>query len=370
MARIVYSMAQEGRGHASRACEIIRRLISKGHHVTVLTGGDSIAPLEEAFSKNPKFSLVKIPGFRLAYDDFGRVDYVETISFNATNFLKSNRTISKIERLMMKQKFDLAISDFEPYLPRAAKKVGCRFITLDNQHRMVFEKADKSFTRGKHALSYFVTKTIIREMHPLGPYCIISSSFRPVIDPSTLSDETKVVTVGPIIRKEVEALKRKVKKEDFVLVYVKRPLEGAIIPKIKDLPGRFIMYVKNPAEHKSSGKSSITYRRHSAVNFASDLARCKAVVSSAGEQLMSEALYLGKPLFSIPEEGTFEQTLNAWLVKKNKVGTCEDISKLNPGSIEAFLKKLPEYEKNIKKQKVENGIEDALVIINKALGAL
>ena len=107
----------------------------------------------------------------------------------------------------------------------------------------------------------------------------------------------------------MEDLRHKVTKKDFVLVYVKPVLEKAIVPVIKKIDDRFIMYVKDPSKYKET--KNVVVQAHSADKFAEDLARCKAVVSSAGEQLMSESLYLGKPLFSMPEGGNFEQIIMA-----------------------------------------------------------
>jgi hypothetical protein len=46
-------------------------------------------------------------------------------------------------------------------------------------------------------------------------------------------------------------------------------------------------------------------------DFDAALARSRGVISSAGHQIISEALVLGKPILVVPQRGQYEQTLNA-----------------------------------------------------------
>ena len=67
--------------------------------------------------------------------------------------------------------------------------------------------------------------------------------------------------------------------------------------------------------------------------------------------MVSEALYLKKPILSIPVKNQFEQVLNAKYLEE--LGYGEYQTKTTPEIIKDFLKKLPEYEKNTKKYKQE-----------------
>jgi uncharacterized protein (TIGR00661 family) len=362
MAKILFSLAPEGRGHSSRSYEIIKRLADKRHKITVLTGGDSYEPLEEGLKGRPNVKLVKIGGFRFTYTSSGKLSYPRTFSKNISLLSSARNIVKSIEDLIDRERFDFAIVDCEPFVPRAAKRKGLPFITFDNQHRFVYERQSLKDVSKKHLVSYFLTKESIRHFHPMSDKCVITSSFAPELDYKKFEGKLEVFVVGPIIRSEIEALKKRVRREDFVLVYVKRPLEKAIIPKLQGLDQRFVMFVKEPKDHVKS--KNITYKRQSLVEFAEYLSRCKAVISSAGEQLMSEALFLGKPMFLLPEHGTYEQKLNAELVKKNEVGDSEDITSVKREQIQRFLSNLPLYEENIRKMHVKNGISDMMKIIS------
>ena len=360
MARILYSLAQEGRGHSSRGYEIIRRLAEKGHKIMVLTGGDTYEPLDTALNGMKNVSLRRLPGLRQIYGKGGRINYAKTATRNFPLIISGDLIVKKLEELISKYRFDFAISDFEPFLPRAAKKAKLPFITIDNQHKIVFGKMNYDEIGPKHMASFLVTHGVVRLCHPLGNKCIIASVFKPRLRKKKFHN-VEIIVVGPLIRGEVEKLRHKATTGDFVLVYVKSVLEKIIVPLIKKVDDRFIMYVQDPSKYKET--KNVSFRQHSADKFAEDLARCKAVVSSAGEQLMAEALYLGKPLFSMPEGGTFEQIDNGYSVREAKVGDFKGIYEVEKADIEAFLSNLDDYRKRIAKMKIKNSIPDVMKII-------
>lgn len=368
MARIIYSLAQDGRGHSSRGYEIIRRLAERKHEIMVLTGGDTYDPLRESLRKIKNVSVKRIPGFQSFYNNNGKINYWKTSIKNFPRIICGDLIIKKLETLIEKNKLDFAISDFEPYLPRAAKKKKIGFITIDNQHRILFENINLNHIRPNHLPSYLVSKGVVYVSHPLGRKCIISSVFKPKIKSKKIGT-TEIISVGPIIRKEVADLKNKVTKKDFVLVYVKPVLEKAVLPLLEGIKEKFIMYVKNPEDITKligSGKN-ITCKAHSHTRFPKDLAKCKAVITSAGEQLISEALYLGKPLFLLPEGGQFEQILNGYSVKNAGLGDFKVINKVKKDDIKDFLARLDNYEKKIKKMKINNSVEEIINIIEKEI---
>jgi uncharacterized protein (TIGR00661 family) len=367
MAKILYSLAQNGRGHASRGYEIIRRLVKRKHQVLVLTGGDTYDPLEKALEKMDNVSMQKLPGLQFVYKENGKVDYMKTSLRNIPKIFFGNLTVNKIKQLIDKHHFDFAISDFEPYLPRAAKSKKISFITVDNQHRIIFEKLNTKLIESKHIPSYVVAAGVVYASHPLGSKCIVASVFKPNISRKRIG-KTDIIVVGPIIRKEVEELKKKVSKEDFVLVYVKSVLEKTILPVLEGINEKFVMYVSDPSGMKSY--KNVKFKAQSHTEFPKDLARCKAVVSSAGEQLMSEALYLGKPIFLMPEVGTFEQTLNGYYVRNAGVGDFKEVNKAKQEHILHFLAHLKEYETNIKKMEINNSIDQIMQVIYSELSKL
>ncbi|MHA7834905.1 MAG: glycosyltransferase family protein, partial [Algiphilus sp.] len=70
--------------------------------------------------------------------------------------------------------------------------------------------------------------------------------------------------------------------------------------------------------------------------FAHDLAACRAVLSTAGNQLIGEALHFGKPILAVPEDA-FEQRLNATMVERMGIGMRVAASQLSPSHVDRLL---------------------------------
>ena len=78
----------------------------------------------------------------------------------------------------------------------------------------------------------------------------------------------------------------------------------------------------------------------------------KAILTNGGFTMISEAIYLKKPVYSIPAIGNFEQILNGFYVEK--LGYGEYHKKLNNELIRKFIKNLPKYRENLAKVKNTN----------------
>jgi len=56
------------------------------------------------------------------------------------------------------------------------------------------------------------------------------------------------------------------------------------------------------------------------VRFVEDLARARALISSAGNQVVGEALALQKPVLAYPQPGNWEQQINAHFLQQSGMG--------------------------------------------------
>jgi uncharacterized protein (TIGR00661 family) len=65
--------------------------------------------------------------------------------------------------------------------------------------------------------------------------------------------------------------------------------------------------------------------------------------------LICEALYLGKPIYSIPLSNTFEQIINGFMVEKKGYGLYD--IKPNYKRLNMFFEGLDYYRKNIERDK-------------------
>ena len=102
--------------------------------------------------------------------------------------------------------------------------------------------------------------------------------------------------------------------------------------------------------------------------FVEDLAACAGLFSAAGNQLLGEALYYGKPVFAIPEEMHHEQQINACFLRQMGAGDWVTAEKFRSQHFYQFLSRLEEFLENLLPVKGNlNGTPNALAAIEEAL---
>ena len=89
------------------------------------------------------------------------------------------------------------------------------------------------------------------------------------------------------------------------------------------------------------------FKNPSVEEFAKDLASCRGIITNGGFTLISEAIYLKKPIYSVPVKNQMEQEINAYYLEKEGYGISSRI--INKKTLEKFIKNLKTYEKNLKK---------------------
>jgi uncharacterized protein (TIGR00661 family) len=102
---------------------------------------------------------------------------------------------------------------------------------------------------------------------------------------------------------------------------------------------------------------NIEYRETSYDGFARDLASCKAVLSTAGQQLMGEARYFGKPVLVVPMPRQYEQEINARYARLLGMGDYCPIHQLTPDRIQTFLRQ------RFAARTAANGVDQALELM-------
>ena len=79
------------------------------------------------------------------------------------------------------------------------------------------------------------------------------------------------------------------------------------------------------------------------------LSSCSYVIQGGSHTLMTEALYLGKPIFTIPLKAMVEQRFNALYIDRLKYGMQADMEHLNPTDLYLFESNLETFRQNIAK---------------------
>ncbi|MEW6072303.1 MAG: glycosyltransferase family protein [Planctomycetota bacterium] len=157
MVRIVYGVAGEGSGHASRAREVLAHLLARGHEVKVASYDRGYRDLKD------DFDVLEIEGLRIASAD-NQVSVVRTFTDNLTRLSGGVRKLWEMrERLFTDFRPAVVITDFEPMAAYLAHREDLPLVTIDNQHLMRYVSHPRPARLRKDAL---VTETIIRAIVP------------------------------------------------------------------------------------------------------------------------------------------------------------------------------------------------------------
>jgi uncharacterized protein (TIGR00661 family) len=113
---------------------------------------------------------------------------------------------------------------------------------------------------------------------------------------------------------------------------------------------------------------ALDFRPASNDGFLRDLAACRAVFSTAGNQLVGEALYLGKPVLVMPEN-TSEQRVNALALEHMGAGAQIRLANVSAAALRSFLAREDELRARIPAH-VRDGRTDALAALDGSISAL
>jgi len=330
MAQIAISLCGEGRGHATRIATLVERL-SAGHELLIFTSADAHEFLTHRFADDPRVRIVAIPGIVFQYSS-GRLDVPRSI---ATGLDYQARTLGPLVDLMLGELdafgADLAVTDFEPALPRAAARQGIPLVSVDHQHFLLaYDLSSLPWWLQwqawlmSHAVWMYVTEATDT---------VVSAFFRPPLKRGW----EHVVQVGPLLRGDVK--RAAPSDEGFVLSYLRRHTPFQALATLAD--GGLPVKVYGLGERDAVG--SVSFHAIDERRFIDDLAACRCLVSAAGNQLIGEALHLGKPMLLLPERAHAEQLMNSHFLAGMGCGDFTLLEQVTTGCVRGFLDRLETF---------------------------
>lgn len=327
MSTLFYSMSGEGRGHATRTRAIVEDL-RRRHRVVLFAprqAHDLLAPLYEGSDVEVR----RIEGLAFHYKPGGGLDHVRTV----LEFLRVVRRfpalVDQLRAAIRAGRPDLVVTDFEPLLPRAAEREGIPYVSVDHQHFLTTYSMEGLPARQR--FQAFLMAQAVRVFHGKQKLTVVSSFYKPRLKRLLPG---KVRQVGVLLGEDVRH--RQPSDGDFLLVYLRRDTPSRVFRALDScgLPCR----VYGPGRTGTEG--NLTFLAVDRASFVDDLARCRALVSTAGNQVVGEAMHLGKPILALPESDNWEQGINGHWVARMGIGMCADPATLGPETVAEFLARL------------------------------
>jgi uncharacterized protein (TIGR00661 family) len=342
MARILYGLCGVGRGHNSRSAVIINRLLESGHDVRIVTWGNG----HELLPRH--FRIETINGWNFSLNSNG-LDYFRTAASNVLDFMgNSMKTVKKVADIVSDFKPQVGISDMEPYVSGVSNLRNIPVISLDHGHII---SACKMEYPENWSAQYHLADTFCKTVAMNARHFFITSFYFPELRGNM---KHKTTLVGPILRPEI--LCQRPKDNKHLVVYLSNTSSrDAILPVLQKLDMDVIAY---GFPDSPSRKGNITFKAPGVREFVNDLAGCTAVIANAGYNLICEALYLQKPVYTIPINGQFEQMANAHYLQKMQYGIYD----FQPTTerIGIFLDNLSVYKRNIAACKADFSANNSL----------
>lgn len=323
------------------------------HEVVLFAPGDAYEMLAARYA-GTGVRVYRIPGLHFHYDDRHVLSFWNTTR-EATGYLwKLPRLISWLELVIRKESPDLIITDFEPALPRAAQRVGVPFISLDHQHFLVAN--DLTCLPNWMQLPAKAMGLVVQNFYSGQSETILSQFYAPPLR----QELSNVTQVGVLLRPEI--VQTPPTHGEHLVAYLRRKTCSSVLAVLKE--------IKRPVHVYGLGElppqDNVQFYRIDELGFIADLASCHAVICTAGNQLVGEALYLGKPVLAIPESNNFEQFINAWFLRDGGGGDWVDPERITARHIRRFLALHADFTQGFDRHRM-NGTPEAVEVISRYL---
>jgi uncharacterized protein (TIGR00661 family) len=323
--RVLYGVNGEGMGHATRSRVVIDDLLER-HDVRVMASQAAYQYLSERL---PEVEEIFGPSF--AMED-GEIHRWATV---VQNIRSAGREIPETVRnwidAIREWRPDVVVTDFEPLVGIYARTTRTPMIAVDNINMLDRCHHDDEII-GADREDYLIARAVTRSMVPGAIEYLVTTFFEPPLA------RGGTVLVPPIVRPEIESAAGE--RGDHLVVYSSG--DPGLIEALRSSGVACRVYGMRggPAEAEVDG--NLEYRPRSNEGFVEDLRTARGVVAGGGFSLLSEAVYLGKPVLAMPLHGQFEQHMNARYLERDGYGVCAP--EVTPEVLGGFLGRLDQFE--------------------------
>ncbi|HSP79962.1 MAG TPA: MJ1255/VC2487 family glycosyltransferase [Myxococcaceae bacterium] len=338
--RILYGVVGEGMGHATRSRVLLEEL-TREHEVHIVVSGRAKDYLAQRFQ-----NVRGIWGLTLAYEG-NAVSRWQTLLQNLTGALKGwPHNVRQYLELVEEFRPDVVVSDFESFSYLFGRTHRLPVISVDNMQIINRCSHEPALLAGFED-AFEGTRAIVKSKLPGCFHYLVTTFFYPPVR------KERTTLLPSILRPEILAARSE--PGEHLLVYQTATTNTSLpdILKQSGLPCRVYGLRRELTEDVQDG--NLTYRPFSEQGFIDDLRTARAVVASGGYTLMSEAVYLHKPMLSIPVKGQFEQVLNALYLEKLGYGMYA--RELTLDGLREFLSRVPRCEESLKGYEQEGNVK-------------
>jgi uncharacterized protein (TIGR00661 family) len=348
--RIQYGVNGEGMGHATRSEVVIDSLLAR-HDVRVMASGAAFRFLGDRL---PRVDEIFGPSFALKEGEIRRWATVrQNVRLAAHELPETVRHwIDEVDDW----KPDVVISDFEPLTGVYARVTRTPLIAVGNINMLDRCRHDREII-GKEREDFVLARTVAHSMVPGAVEYIVTTYFQPPVS------RGGTTLVPPIVRPEI--VNASPERGDHLVVYSSG--DEALIEALRSARIRCLVYGMRGGPSEAVTDGNLEVRPRSNEDFIEALRTARGVVAGGGFSLLSEAVYLGKPILSVPLRGQFEQTMNARYTERLGYGLCALTP--TPEIVGDFIDRIPEFEEALASYEQSGNSIALRAIEERAIGA-
>ena len=336
--KIMLSILGEGRGHMTQAMAVKEMVERAGHQVTsVVVGVGPHRQLPPFFVSAMKMPVTRIPTLDFSYKNSRQVNLPATLAGIARKIPAYWRGVRTLKALVRETQPDVIINFFEPLTGIYALTCRHRPPVVAVAHQFMYGHPDYVRAPGLR-LQQLGMKWFVQLVGAASTKLALSLYEAPNLPSKNLT------VCPPILRRQLFELQPN-PNGNFVLAYLlNHGYAGQIIEWHRKNPGVPIhcFYDKPDAPPDFRFDDTLTFHRLDGEKFLRLMAECKFVACTAGFESLSEAAYLGKPMFLMPVENHVEQQINAIDAMRIGLGVADKTFNLDR------LRELPERLNNVK----------------------
>lgn len=300
MSRFLFIIQGEGRGHLTQAISLAQLLRANGHKVVAgLVGIGKGRQLPSFFYDS---FLADIHSFDSPHLIMGKrgISFSKTITHHLFRIPLYVKSLQAIHTHVQHYQPDVIVNFYDALGGLYALTYRPAVPIVAVGHHYLFLRNDFIFP-AKRSLDHWLLKINTR-LTAIRAQKLLALSFYPTAIPT----HHRIVTVPPLLRGAVKALTPT--QEPFFLVYVTyAAMSKTVIEWHLQHPEVNLHCFWDQPDRQFD--DTLTFHQVDGAKFLDMMARCTALVTTAGFESVCEAMYLGKPALMVPAH--YEQACNA-----------------------------------------------------------
>ncbi|HEU4382631.1 MAG TPA: MJ1255/VC2487 family glycosyltransferase [Anaeromyxobacteraceae bacterium] len=327
--RILYGVVGEGMGHAMRSRVVLDEL-TREHQVQVVVSGRAHDYLKAR--ESDRLGVTRIWGLTMVYED-NELQNFRTVLENVKGAFAGGLPKNVKAYFDLAGRFDpeVVVSDFESWSYLFAKSRGLPVISLDNQQVIARCTHAPEILSG-HESDFLLAKAVVKTKLPGCFHYLVTTFFSPPLR------KPRTSLHPPVLRSEI--LSARPEPGEHLLVYQTSTSDADLLEVLRRSGVECRVYGVRRGIQQEQVEGNLRFRPFAEKGFVDDLRTASGVLSNGGFTLMGEAVYLHKPMLSVPVRKQFEQVLNARYLDWLGYGLAAD--EVTPAALARFMERLPD----------------------------